>query len=234
MSASTQEDRALLAQHLRAALAAVESGDEEQIAALMNGVCTVEQRPLAQGIVRLAHDLRKAIRELDLDSRISGLAHGEIQDACTHLDHVVRMTEEAAHRTLDLVEDSRQVVDDLQRAGGEAAADAVERLRNNLMSLALAQEYQDLSGQLIRRVIALVRQVESALIDLVRIAGPALGREQGAGTTLKDHGDQPIGAKGLSVTADGSPGARLDLKGPAAANSASQQDADALLADLGF
>ena len=138
------------------------------------------------------------------------------------------MTEDAAHRTLDLVEDSRRIVNDLHEAGGAPVADAVERLRSNLLSLALAQEYQDLSGQLIRRVIALVRQVESALIDLVRVAGPMLASAGEA--DLKNGARRPIETHQPSLPSE----SRFDLKGPAAANAASQQDADALLADLGF
>ena len=219
-------DRSELMRQLRGALAALEAGDDVQAQTLLCGACTLEQRPLAQGVVKLACEVRDAMRALDLDSRIADLADGEIKDACTHLDHVVRMTEDAAHRTLDLVDDSRRVVNELSASvGGQGVDDvvdiAVTRLRSNLMSLALAQEYQDLSGQLIRRVIALVRQVEQALGDLVRVAGPTLDVER-----LKDEGRAPI------VSAEAQ---RLaELKGPAAANSASQQDADDLLADLGF
>lgn len=226
MSANDQPRAAVeLAAGLRAALAALEAGDEDAAHALLSELRHAERHPLAQGVVRLAHEVSAAMRELDLDSRIAGLAQGEIKDACTHLDHVVRMTEDAAHRTLDLVEDSRRIVNELHDAGGQPVADAVERLRSNLLSLALAQEYQDLSGQLIRRVIALVRQVESALVDLVRVAGPMLASASEA-DLLKDGARRPIETH--------QPSRVSDLKGPAAANAASQQDADALLADLGF
>lgn len=229
MSANDQPRAAVaLAAGLRTALAALEAGDEEAAHAVLHELHDAQRHPLAQGVVRLAHEVSAAMRELDLDSRIAGLAQGEIKDACTHLDHVVRMTEDAAHRTLDLVEDSRRIVDELYDAGGAPVADAVERLRSNLLSLALAQEYQDLSGQLIRRVIALVRQVESALVDLVRVAGPMLASAGEAG--LKDELRRPIETHQPSLASE----SRFDLKGPAAANAASQQDADALLADLGF
>lgn len=229
MSANDQPRAVVeLAAGLRAALAALEDGDEAAAYALLHELRGAERHPLAQGVVRLAHEVSAAMRELDLDSRIAGLAQGEIKDACTHLDHVVRMTEDAAHRTLDLVEDSRRIVNELHDAGGAPVAAAVERLRSNLLSLALAQEYQDLSGQLIRRVIALVRQVESALVDLVRVAGPMLASAGEA--DLKDGVARPIETNKPSLVPD----SRFDLKGPAAANAASQQDADALLADLGF
>lgn len=209
--------RAELALRLQDALDAINTGDDELLDEAVAGVLRSTQAPLALGVARLARDFRETLRELDLDSRIVGLAEGEIKDACTHLDHVVRMTEQAAHRTLDLVDDSRRVIDTLAVMPDFASAAAeLAGLRDNMMSLAMAQEYQDLSGQLIRRVIGLVRNVEIALGDLVQLARPS----------LKDQARAPI--------TQPEPAARADLKGPAAAVSASQQDADALLADLGF
>jgi chemotaxis protein CheZ len=209
--------RAELKLRLQTALGAIDSRDDDTLDEAVAGVLRCIQAPLALGVARLARDFRETLRELDLDSRIVGLAEGEIKDACTHLDHVVRMTEDAAHRTLDLVDDSRRVIDALSaRPDFAAVAEELAGLRSNMMSLAMAQEYQDLSGQLIRRVIGLVRNVENALGDLVKLAHPS----------LKDQARLPI--------TQPEPSARADLKGPAAAVSASQQDADALLADLGF
>lgn len=209
--------RELLAGQLRAALAALESDDAPALQHALDDVIACDQRPLAIGVARLAREVRDTLRELDLDSRIADLAGGEISDACNHLDHVVRMTEDAAHRTLDLVDDSRAAMADLGQRHAIAADDeAYVRLRGNMLSLAMAQEYQDLSGQLIRRVIRLVRNVEAALGDLVQLARPA----------LKDQPRAPIAVQEAPPS--------TDLKGPAAAVSASQQDADALLADLGF
>ncbi|MDB5972114.1 MAG: chemotaxis protein [Hydrocarboniphaga sp.] len=209
--------RAELALRLHAALRAIGADDQAGLDQAVAGVLSCVQVPLALGVARLARDFRETLRELDLDSRISGLAEGEIKDACSHLDQVVRMTEDAAHRTLDLVDDSRRVIDALalRPVFAEAAAE-LAGLRSNMLSLSMAQEYQDLSGQLIRRVIGLVRNVEAALTDLVQMARPALKNQVRASIT--------------------SPEARppTDLKGPSAAVSASQQDADALLADLGF
>ncbi|WP_428312346.1 protein phosphatase CheZ [Hydrocarboniphaga sp.] len=210
--------RAELALRLQDALDAIKASDDDLLDEAVAGVLRSTQAPLALGVARLARDFRETLRGLDLDSRIVGLAEGEIKDACTHLDHVVRMTEDAAHRTLDLVDDSRRVIDALAvMPEFRGAAPELAGLRDNMMSLAMAQEYQDLSGQLIRRVIALVRQVENALGDLVHLARPSLKNQARAPITPVDTSS-----------------ARADLKGPAAAVSASQQDADALLADLGF
>jgi chemotaxis protein CheZ len=220
---------------LHQAIVSLEAGDHAGFDKNMEALFHQREQRLTDGLVRIAQRVHQAIHNLDLDSRLACMAGREIPDAQTHLDHVVRMTEQAAHRTLDLVEDSRAMIDKVSRlqatlyahagvhsqgiSSDQTAAAAfaelqqgTESLRANLTLLAQAQEYQDLSGQMIRRVIALIQAVEKALVDLLHAAG----------VDLKIPPDAPI-------TGDTS-----TLKGPGAKNAASQQDADSLLADLGF
>ena len=185
------------------------------------------------GVARLTRNLHEGLRQLGLDGRLSRFAGSDIPDACSRLDYVVKLTEDAAHRTLDLVDEARAVADELidvrlhlARLRDEPAAnlpqllqapqlvveDAESRLRQVLTALAQAQEYQDLSGQIIRRVIALVRNVETALLELLGAGGIQLRQE-------------------LPLTT-----AQAELAGPAlpGAEAADQDDADRLLAGLGF
>ena len=50
-----------------------------------------------------------------------------------------------------------------------ARADA-EQVQNNLREVLLAQGYQDLSGQIIRGVMKLIVELETALVSLVRLS----------------------------------------------------------------
>lgn len=174
----------------------------------------------AQGIRKMASDLYAEMRALQLDSRLARAA-AEIPDACSRLDAVIELTEQAATRTLDLVEDSREHIVALQdmadeMAPGAATEQLVQRtatLRKNMSSLYEAQAYQDLSGQIIRRVMTMVGNLDTTLKDMLDLAGlsPA---------TLDEPEDEA-------------------LLGPAAGRTdnrpaASQDDADALLADLGI
>jgi chemotaxis protein CheZ len=99
---------------------------------------------------------------------------------------------------------------DLRRAALLRDADV---LRERLNELAIAQEYQDLTGQIIKRIIVLVEDVEAALLEL-------LGAHA---THLKTAAPLPI------------PEEKAVLAGPAVPGqvTTSQQDADALLASLG-
>ncbi|MGQ0621033.1 MAG: protein phosphatase CheZ [Panacagrimonas sp.] len=203
------------------------------------------EQGLFVSVARLTRELHDAMQELRMDERLASLAGSEIPDACSRLDYVVKVTEEAAHRTLDLVEHGRELTMQIETcvqslgqacereqtgAGSrhtqsrlvasvdELGAQIVatnEQLRGTLSQLAQAQEYQDLAGQVIKRVTQLVRSVERALIDLLRAAGTQVG----AGQTVRES---PVGG----------------LHGPAIAGltpaAVSQDDADSLLAELGF
>ena len=178
----------------------------------------------------VARSLHQGLRDLGLDRRLAQVADADMPDACQRLDYVVKLTEDAAHRALDLVDEGRAVADSLGdvqlhlrrleshtpvvhelRSAGEAVNDAETRLRAMLTALAQAQEYQDLSGQVIRRVIGLVRNAEGALLDLL---GSGVAREAA-----------PVAGSAQ----DALPGP--DTTGTKASD---QDDADRLLASLGF
>ncbi|HEX4896514.1 MAG TPA: protein phosphatase CheZ [Solimonas sp.] len=217
--------RASLASELRALLANLESADDAAFASRFDQLVRSREEGLFAHVARLTRQLHSAVTELRLDQRLTDLAGAEIPDARSRLDYVMRMTEQAAHRTLDLVEaasnQSRQLAQLALRADPALAAElaaANGRLRAHLSELAQAQEYQDLTGQIIKRVMTLVQGVESALLELLCAAG-----RQG----LQTLPARPIAA----LPASG-------LAGPAvpglSTGAASQQDADELLASLGF
>ena len=240
MNAANSAAAALVADHcpevliamLREAADALERGDAKTFEEKYEALTKRREHHFATGVATLARRLHSAINDIDLDSRLACVAGRDIPDACSHLDYVVKMTEEAAHRTLDLVEDSRNKLNELVKMHGDVlghpglASDAriadvstamtalTTSIRTNLSDLAQAQEYQDLSGQLIRRVIGLVRNVETALLALMRAAG----------------GDLKISA----VPPISNEGGKSALLGSAAKNASYQADADSLLADLGF
>ena len=86
----------------------------------------------------------------------------------------------------------------------------------SLSEVLMAQDYQDLTGQIIRKVITLVQNVEQKLVKLVRITGNKLDDSKGATDDKKELSGPAI------------PG--LD-QGDQVTN---QDDVDDLLSSLGF
>ena len=200
----TTVDKSALALRLQEALDALESGDEAAWRQRIDGLVALRTQPMMSGLSRLARELGQALGELPtLPSEA-----GELDDACARLDHVVAMTEQATHRTLDLTEECRALT---ARLGEEALPlleqqQALERIRHNLTEIALTQSYQDLTGQIIRRVVGIVRRVHEGFGAL--------------GLPPEQHRTDP------------------ELAGPALKgldrHAVSQNDADDLLSDLGL
>ena len=64
-----------------------------------------------------------------------------------------------------------------------------ETVRTNLAEVLLAQDYQDLTGQIIRGVMKLVSEVEVVLVDLSKLAGHEPGVETKSATDdSRGHG----------------------------------------------
>ncbi|PZP82472.1 MAG: hypothetical protein DI592_09685 [Stenotrophomonas maltophilia] len=95
----TTVDKNALALRLQEALDALESGDEAAWRQRIDGLVALRTQPMMSGLSRLARELGQALGELPTVPSEAG----ELDDACARLDHVVAMTEQATHRTLDLI-----------------------------------------------------------------------------------------------------------------------------------
>lgn len=181
----------------------------------------------------------------------------EMADARSRLNYVISMTEEAANKTMDRVDEAAPVIRDMVDQGSALQADwaayvsgqqpdaaqqqlfdRVSRLldsvstqgagiHEHLTEILMAQGFQDLSGQVIKRVIELVSDVEKSLVNLVKLASSVeevAGIESGVSTMLKQDDEQ----------------SRIRAEGPQMKNSSKhdvvsgQDDVDDLLSSLGF
>ncbi len=176
--ADTASVHAALVERLQKALDALQAGDEAGWRRELDTIAAWRTQPMMQGLGRLARELAQTLGELPP-------AHGnELDDACARLDHVVEMTEQASHKTLDLAEQCRAHANALKHTALQPDQLAlVELIRNDLSEMALAQSYQDLTGQIIRRVAGIVRRVHEGFGELglppessrgPKLAGPAI------------------------------------------------------------
>ena len=198
-------DRSELIVHLSEALAALENGDEAHCRQHLQAVNQAHNGVMLQTLSRLARELGQALGELPTVPSQAG----ELDDACARLDHVVEMTEQATHRTLDLTEQCRGLVAGLHASTlGQAQAPVLEVIRHNLTEIALTQSYQDITGQIIRKVAGIVRELHEGLDEL----------------NLLPAQKAPVAANALAGPALNG----LDN------HAVSQVDADDLLSDLGL
>ncbi|HEY5806975.1 MAG TPA: protein phosphatase CheZ, partial [Povalibacter sp.] len=179
---------------------ALDAGDEGLFFSELDALVERRERGLFGELRKLTADLQSALVRFSIDSRLVDLAEKEVPDARMRLDHVLKLTDEAAHRTMDLVEQSGPLADRTAKQAEDIVGlwkryrardiavhefrDMVQRMdvfldaartdmgtvRSNLSEVLMTQGYQDLSGQIIRGVMKLVGELETALVELVRLS----------------------------------------------------------------
>lgn len=182
-------DRLALVDCLHAALAALEADDLAAWRANVDELIQWRTQPLVQGLVRLARELEQA---LGTGAPGSG---GSLPEACLRLEHVVRVSEESSHHTLDLIQDCRMLLGTLPDTAGlggihESSAATVAAIRSRLSEMTAAQGVQDLTGQIIRRVVELVRAVHAGLGEVASEATP-LQLHHGTGPAIAGLDPKP-------------------------------------------
>jgi chemotaxis protein CheZ len=172
--------------------AALQAQDQQAFEAALRGFNTLQDSSLMTSVRKVTGDLQAALEQFRCDSRLMDLAERQVPDARHRLAHVLKLTDDAAHHTMDLVDQSCPLVDAIaheaerllpllqQPAGADQlraelgrflaqSAANMKTVRARLGDVLLAQGYQDLSGQIIRSVMRLVDELEVALGDLVRL-----------------------------------------------------------------
>jgi chemotaxis protein CheZ len=238
MTSGTTSIQEEFGESIAALAGALAANDETQFFGELDALVERRERALFGELRKLTTDLQAALERFRIDSRLVDLAEKEVPDAKHRLDHVLKLTDEAAHRTMDLVEQSCPIADRTSREAGEiivlwrkfrarkiavdefrsmlqrldgfleSARTDMEKVRGNLAEVLLAQGYQDLSGQIIRGVMTL------ELVRLSKTGEPQAARPT-TGDTRRGFGPAIPGIK----------------NGPTVSG---QQDVDALLSGLGM
>jgi chemotaxis signal transduction protein/chemotaxis regulatin CheY-phosphate phosphatase CheZ len=130
-------------------------------------------------ITRKLHDAIISFKEA-VDPRLKDLTQAEIPNAVDKLQFVIDKTEEAANRTMSVVEKYILSMDDLathlRKVQGPPETIAFLKefkngLEDDLTEILTTQSFQDLTGQTIKKVITLVHDIEDELVRLVTSFG---------------------------------------------------------------
>ncbi len=160
------------------------------------GAPAAAQEAVFNRIGQLTRKLHDSLRELGYDKALEDTAR-QIPDAQERLQYIARMTEQAASKVLNACDIAKPAQDDLDarvRALGarwekmfanQLSVDEFKALAADTRSffaaapvqigvvsaqlgeIMLAQDFQDLTGQVIKKVVEIVRNIEGQLVQLL-------------------------------------------------------------------
>ncbi|MDH0749196.1 protein phosphatase CheZ [Pseudomonas sp. GD03842] len=248
-----------LKKHAQELVTSLEKGQFGEAVQLIHELNQTRDRGLYQEVGKLTRELHSAIVNFQIDPHMPQAEEvSQITDATERLSYVVRLTENAANKTMDLVEQSTPLMNGLsadaktlsedwgrfmrREIGAEEFRDLARRVEGflvrsekethdvatHLNDILLAQDFQDLTGQVIKRVTKLVTEVESNLLKLVLMASQVdrfagIQHDQEAFRQQKEQEKLHSKGEGPQIHAD----KREDVV-------SGQDDVDDLLSSLGF
>ncbi len=242
----------------------LDQGDYSGASSVIEEIKQQRDSGIYKEVGRLTRGLHDAISNFHIDVEQYGASSNqgsdqdsEMVNARDRLDYVITMTQEAADKTMDMVEEGIPMATNLSQeaailqkdwgrlirremdpsefrdlykridvflAQANTSADGLNEKFNNIL---MAQGYQDLTGQVIKKVISLVQEVEERLVDLVRVAGEVEEITGIVRSTDKEGDDSENEknneAEGPQINAE----SRSDVV-------SGQDDVDDLLSSLGF
>lgn len=189
--------------HAKALITKLETGDSHEAFLALDELNKARDRRLYYELGRLTRRLHDAISSFHIDMNINKENQKEISrivDASDRLNYVINLTEQAANKTMDKVEEAAQTASLIMDTAKNLKLDwdkvlkgeidpkkfrelhsrmglfidgtvlASTGLNRSLTDILLAQDFQDLTGQVLKRVITMVNEIEQSLVDMVRMA----------------------------------------------------------------
>jgi chemotaxis protein CheZ len=162
---------------------------------------------------QMTRNLHESLRGLGFDKLLARAAH-EIPDARDRLDYVAKMTEQAAQRVLNATDAAGPLQGQIESGAKdigaawktamdapfseeqyralamrtmqylEATSVASTATRQHLMDIMMAQDFQDLTGQVITRVTDIAHAIEQQLQQLLIDYSPAEVKRETANSLL--------------------------------------------------
>jgi chemotaxis protein CheZ len=164
-------------------------------------------------IGQMTRGLHDSIRALGVDKMIEKAAQ-EIPDARERLNYVAKMTEQAAERVLNATDIANPLQDDISKSAialqehwqsvlkipsvkseyNQAAEETMlfiqKTIENSnatkaqLMEIMMAQDFQDLTGQVIKKITVLAQNLEQQLVQLLIDFSPSTAKKESDNNSL--------------------------------------------------
>lgn len=198
--------------------------DYQRAETLISELMNETDSDIFKEVGKITRNLHNSINEFkgSLESGLQKLSEDDVPNAIDKLQFVITKTEDAANKTMGIVERYFEESDDFAKQinsleGNKEQVEYIksfkESLDNDMTSILTAQEFQDITGQTIKKVIDLVNSVETELLKLITTFG------------MPTHNKMEKSAVG--VTTD-------QTNENKTVETISQSDVESLLSDFGF
>lgn len=195
-----QAERLALARQL---VEALERNEHDAADQYLQSLSEQRASQLLRQVAEVTREVHQAFGGVVSDQRLYEISKHVMPDARERLTYVVEKSEESAHRTLSAVETMLPIAERLAGLNADTPANAAEvraageRLKAGLTEVLMSQEYQDLTGQVIKKTIDIVEQVEQKLVTLIisqrlpagHSAAPKPARGEATGPAIKPAAD---------------------------------------------
>ncbi len=238
------EDIQKLVAEIKNLMNALAGGDLAGAESAIDNLTKISEKKLFDEVGNITRNLHDSLKDFKrtLDPKIKSMATEDMPEAADNLEQVLNLTKQAADKTLNIVEKglddnenmrtvldgfsasieqlkkqagSSQVIKSMETVGKELN-EYITRSSEGYNEILMSQDFQDLTGQMIKRIIKLVHELETQLIELIKNFGVEVAqqKETPEDTEMAEN--------------------KNELKGPASSTRIDQGDVDDLLSSFGF
>lgn len=200
VEAGLMEDKELQ-QRAKSLVNAMERADSSEVEKLIHELTDLSETRLYHQIGTLTRELHETVKGFFDELHASDITEDDMPDARDRLQHVIELTKKSAETTLDATDKNMPLAKEVGEQAQALAirwqsfrerrlstdefkvlcADMSQyfelaehhslNIHHGLAVILMAQEYQDITGQIIQQVIKLIDEVEKRLLSILSLSG---------------------------------------------------------------
>lgn len=201
----------------------VDKSRQKEAVAVLEAILSTQQNAIIDDVETISENLHQSLDSFGSDAHIIKHAKLDLPDASERLEYVLEETKLASDKTISSAENLLAIIGNVEsKVDNVASKEQLQQAQSEIIDIMTAQSFQDLTGQVLKRIIILVTVLEENLRELISSAGidiESIHIEESAA----DKRQQEMKGVGPNAT-----------KSSQEDSLSSQADVDDLLGDLGL
>ena len=201
----------------------VDKSRQKEAVAVLEAILSTQQNAIIDDVETISENLHQSLDSFGSDAHIIKHAKLDLPDASERLEYVLEETKLASDKTISSAENLLAIIGNIEsKVDDVASKEQLQQAQSEIIDIMTAQSFQDLTGQVLKRIIILVTVLEENLRELISSAGidiESIHIEESAA----DKRQQEMKGVGPNAT-----------KSSQEDSLSSQADVDDLLGDLGL